>query len=115
MPSTLGHKLLAGLVDSKKGVHEFLELDLNSDLFTELEDKVYQYINHHVMKYGVIPASDTIKDETGVALPAVKEPPTYYLEQVRNRQLQTSLKSALQKSAVLLNNDNPIAALKDLQ
>lgn len=111
MANTLGHKLLSGLLSSDNGVQEFLKMDLRPELFTEGEAEVYDYLNHHVMKFGVLPKQKTVEDEVGTKLPKADEPPAYYLEHVENRQLQRNMKLAMQDAKEKLNSDDPNAAM----
>ncbi len=111
MATTLGYKLIAGLLASEKGVQEFLKMNLNDELFTEGEGEVFDYVEQHVMKYGVLPQTETVEKEVGVSMPEAPEPPEYYLQHVENRQLHRGMKVVMQEAKDILNNDNPQVAL----
>ena len=102
MDST-GAELLAAIVDSKKGLDEFVNLDLQPQLFVAGEElDAYQFIYHHVNKHGVIPTRDTLVEE-GWELPKTKEPASYYLKKVEKRQLHTTMRNATIQVRQLIN------------
>lgn len=68
-----------------------------SELMTETELPVYQFIVGHIQKHGVIPDVQTIAQHTGVDLSIipVKEPSSYYRGLMSRRYVERQLKNTI--------------------
>lgn len=111
MVASAGKKLLGSIVDSENSVEEFVEMQLDKSLFVGVEEDVFEYMNHHVSKYGVMPSRETINNETEIELPKTKEPPNYYYDHVQNRYVQREMKQVFLDGQDLLNQKKPQEAL----
>ncbi len=106
---SVGYNLLSSVLHSEKGAEEFLKLDLTEKLFIGEEKETFQFIHQHVRKHGVTPTPKTLYKEIGELLDSVDEPPTFYLDKVEARYIQTKVKQAL------LNADEQLVAKKPLE
>jgi replicative DNA helicase len=115
-----GSKLLLGLVDSgEKGFAEFMEFQLDKQIFKGDEAELFDFIRTHAMGYGSLPKRKTVKkfaNENAITIPtkeAIDEPPKYYLDQIETRNLKLGLKGAMM-DAEKLRLTNPDASLDAL-
>ena len=83
-----GLKLLAAALDTG-GTATLREMQ--ADYFIDNEKEVYEYIRRHYRRYRELPSFETIREETGVRLPATQEPYTYYMERVVDRKLYNEI------------------------
>lgn len=113
---SIGAKLLASLLDGEKGTEQFLKMGLTKEMFPGAETDIFEYVETHVAKHGVLPERSTIEAETGDTLPSkAPEPPTYYLEHVEKRYLQQTLKHTLLDAEGHLKKKEPQEALSIIQ
>lgn len=109
--SSVGRKLLSSLI-YKGDVKEFLELDLFADLFKESEANLFQFMMDHMAGYGVMPSVDTIEEKIGDVLVDASEPPTYYMDELEKRYLQSSVKRLVTEANNALMEQDPEKAFK---
>jgi replicative DNA helicase len=111
---SVGLRLLAALVDSERGVDEFVRLRLDESMFMgEAEAEAFQFVSAHLMKYGKMPARVTLREAGITHLPkgTQAEPPRFYFDKMRERYVFYNLKNMLQNVEVELNEDRPTTAL----
>ena len=115
-----GSKLLMGLVDSgKKGFAEFMDYQLQEEMFKGDETELFAYVRQHAMGYGKLPERKTIlkwasKHQTSIpSAEAIVEPPKFYLDKVEHRNLKLGLLRAM-KDAEETRQEDPQASLDTL-
>jgi replicative DNA helicase len=64
-------------------------------LFKGEEEKLWNYFDHHVKKYGTVPDFELVKADTGFDLAAQLQPAEFYLDKARANYTQTSLTSLM--------------------
>lgn len=103
-----GRKLLSSLIHSGD-VDQYIKMGLSKELFRESEQILFEAIHSHMMKFGVLPHPETINALKGLEEGVVStvEPPSYYLEEVSKRYLQTRLSVAVAQSHELLLQKQP--------
>lgn len=111
--STVGRRLLSAVVE-QGNVKEFLKMQLAPDLFRDSELELYQYITNHLAKYGKIPKPETIAGTSGFesALVLAPEPPEFYLHEVEQRYLNTTLKDMVSEAIDMLKEKKGEETLK---
>lgn len=92
---SLGALFFAAVV---KGVTpcSYLQMGISEKLFpVEAEASLFKFFDAHVRKHASLPAAATILAHTGVKLPDVKEPPSYYLEGLQRRYTEDSVERTM--------------------
>lgn len=108
--SSIGLKLLSSVVGTGS-IQEFIGLGLEEHLFRGSEVEVFQFINKHVMSFGVIPSVDTVLEKVGGhALVDASEPPEFYLVEAEKRYIQSALKKMITDTQECLVKQDPDAA-----
>jgi replicative DNA helicase len=64
-------------------------------LFKGEEEKLWNYFDNHVKKYGVMPDFELVKADTGFDLAAQIQPAEFYLDKARANYTQTSLNALM--------------------
>ena len=108
--SSIGLKLLSSVVGTGS-IQEFIGLGLEERLFRGSEVEVFQFLNKHVMSFGVIPSVDTVLEKIGGhALVDAPEPPEFYLVEAEKRYIQSTLKKMITDTQECLVKQDPEAA-----
>jgi replicative DNA helicase len=89
-----------------------VHMQLRPDLFRDNEATLFALVTDHLTKHGKIPHPDTVETELGDVLVETEEPPSYYLEGVEKRYLQTKMKSAVISAQDFLKDEDPESAFK---
>ncbi len=111
--ATLGLKYLAAIVDAADLKPLTAAGDM-SGFFRPNEEPVYTFIKEFAAAHGKIPSDVTVEAHTGVELPEVAEPHTYYLKEVEKRFTEKSIRDAVADASKLLKpgkSKDPEAAL----
>lgn len=95
MKATLGLSFLRAATGGLN-LTEFIHLGELEYLFTANELPAYEFVREHTAKHGTLPQVETIELHSGVTLPAVKEPASYYLEHMRQRYVDRGLREAIE-------------------
>lgn len=101
----LGKKYVAALVKSGDAKQLFKEGDIRH-LFKANESDLFEFVLEHAKKYQALPDESTIEKHTGVELPESEEPAGYYLDLLKSRHVELSLKKGMQDAAEFLKPDN---------
>lgn len=99
--STVGRRLLSSVVESGSA-QKFLKMKLAEDLFRDSEVELFSLIKNHLMTYGKIPQPETVESVLGGSLVAAPEPPEFYLHEVEQRYLNSTLKDMVAEAIELL-------------
>lgn len=101
--STVGRRLLSAVVE-KGSVQDFIKMKLGEELFRDSEVELYKVIANHLSKYGKLPKQETIlsMDAFNDALIPAPEPADFYLHEVEQRYLNSTLKDMVAESVQLL-------------
>lgn len=85
-------------------IQKFIKLQLSEDLFRDSEVQLYEVIRSHIAQYGAIPKAETITTmpDFASALVQAPEPMEYYMHEVEQRYLNTTLTSMVSTSISLL-------------
>lgn len=116
----LGDKFIGSLVAAENGVHEYFKLRPSRDLFRGPEASLFTFVDQYIQRYGEFPTPEAFDNalkahdiellpESGIA-----EPPQYYLDQLKERQMHRALKSAIEKAAEDLNSGNVKTAYENI-
>lgn len=112
-----GSKLLLGLVDAgEKGFAEFMDYQLQEEMFRGDEADLFAFVKNHAMGYAKLPSRKTINkwaSENAQTVPtsaSISEPPKFYFDQMETRNLKLRLKGAMME-AEKLRLDHPADAL----
>lgn len=110
---TVGLRLLASLIDSEKGLDDYIKFHMEPELFqSEAEAQLYAMVSTHVLKYGSLPKRSTLKGLGFALLPSKQpEPPQFYFDKCKERYVFSRLKSMLKTIEGDLNDDQPNVAL----
>lgn len=84
-----GKKLIASLLGA--GSVETLRL-AGEELFEDDELAIFRFVKTHYRRYGELPATSTVEQETRQLLPSAPESVEYYLKRVYDRKLFVSLR-----------------------
>ena len=111
--ASIGREFVAAVV-AAEDIEAFIRFGAIDHLFRPTELPLHEFVKGHVGKHGKLPAPETIEDETGEELPAVKEPPSYYYDKMANRHIEGVIKKANADVRDLLQPGakDPTAALK---
>jgi replicative DNA helicase len=99
--STVGRKLLSAIL-KKNDPAAWVKLGVSEDLFKDSEKVLFTFMHDHVLKFGKLPAPETVVENLGDVLLDVPEPPEFYLEQAERRHLHNSLKMMIIQTQDLL-------------
>lgn len=66
-----------------------------SHLFKGEEEKLWNYFDSHIKKYGTLPDFDLVKADTGFDLAAQLQPPEFYLDRARDNHVQQTLMATM--------------------
>jgi replicative DNA helicase len=92
---SLGALFFASVVKST-APYNYLQMGVSAKLFTtDAELGLFKFFDEHVRKHATLPAAETIAAHTGVKLPDVKEPPSYYLEGLQRRYTEDSVERTM--------------------
>lgn len=96
-----GRALVSAILASQ--VNDLHTLVVPDAYLTESEKDALDYIKHHVHTHGVIPDTSTLQEHVDTFAPAlVKEPPSYYLEQLKNRHFYRTINTAMKEARALM-------------
>lgn len=101
---TLGTLFLSALIE-RGTVHEFLRYGPLKHLFKNTERPLFTVFESHVRRHGTFPRRTTVARETGERLPKAPEVPGYYLEKLRQRYIDLSLRKAVDRAAAIQAED----------
>ena len=110
--------MLMGLIDSgDKGFAEFMDYQLQEEMFKGDEKDLFLFVKKHAMGYAKLPERETVeswaKEETTSIPSEVPEPPKYYFDKLEHRNLKLNLLRAM-KSAEEVRQDDPVESLSSL-
>lgn len=111
--ATAGRKLLSSLVYTGN-LQDVLDLDLFPELFRASEVELFEFIYGFMSEYGQIPSPETVEEKLGEVLAQAPEPPKFYMDEVENRYLQTTIKKMLVDASNKLQEQDPEQAYAGL-
>ena len=80
--NTTGAQFFAAVVDSPKGLDEYINAAVTREMFLEVEQSLFDFVEAHIKEHGAVPHRQTILTELGIELPQTVEPPSYYVKYV---------------------------------
>ncbi len=112
MKSSIGLRFLAALC-YENNLSNYLAAGETKHLFNAGETQAAEYVAKHVLQFGALPKLETVETHTDAELEAQPEPSDYYLEHLKQRYLDTGLRSSVQAVTKLLKGDgkDPRAAV----
>ncbi len=112
---SLGKRFIAAVL-SQGSTYEFISYGNIAHVFRPSELDVYEFVRGFVKEYGAMPTEETILAHTGEALVEAKEPAEYYLDLLRERHIELTVKKGIKEASENLGTDNkdPEAALQTL-
>jgi replicative DNA helicase len=112
-------RFLSAAIQSGK-VENFLKYGPVKHLFKGEEEKLWNYFDDHVKKYGSLPDYNIIKADTGFDLSDQPQPPEFYLDRAKENYIQQELMGAFSgifekhlKQGMAANN-SPSEGLKQI-
>lgn len=82
--------------------------DLDRDLFVEEDERrLFQQIRRHLREHGDLPYPETMEQDTGIELPEVLEPYSFYHEQIHKRALHNASLPLLARLRETLTEQEP--------
>ena len=113
-----GSKLLMGLIDSgDKGFAEFMDYQLEEEMFKGDEQELFVFVKKHAMGYAKLPERETVETwakENAASIPSeIPEPAKYYFDKLEHRNLKLNLLRAM-KSAEEVRQEDPVESLSSL-
>lgn len=115
-----GSKMLMGLIDSgDKGFAEFMDYQLEEEMFKGDEKDLFLFVKKHAMAYAKLPERDTTEtwaDENAISVSSeetIPEPPKFYFDKLEYRNLKLNLLRAM-KSAEEVRQEDPVESLSSL-
>jgi replicative DNA helicase len=113
--ASAGKDFLAALVRSED-TQEYIKAGKFSGMLKPNEVPLFDFIESHINKYGVLPSLDTIWEDLGVKLPALKEPPQFYHDRLKNRHIEARIKRSVAEVRNLLEpgEKKPLEAMAAL-
>lgn len=94
MLSSVQRFVAAAIQDGK--IEHLLKHGQVGHLFTGDEKKLWEYVDAHVKKYGVLPHFELVKADTGHDLCAQPQPAEFYLDRAREHHIQQTLLNTFQ-------------------
>lgn len=101
MNGTIGKRFLAAVV-KESSVSNYLRFGDIAKLFKNHESPMYEFVDAHVKKHGVVPNAQTVLEGVKEDLPDIVEPSTFYFDQLRDRHIELTMKAAVQKAGEML-------------
>jgi replicative DNA helicase len=110
---SVGRKLLTALIDSDKGLGEFIRLGVTREVFAGPDElALFELVSDHVKHYGKMPSRETCTELGAPPLyDSVAEPPAFYYDRCSERYVFHRLRSMLKDVETKMNADAPKDAL----
>lgn len=105
-------QLLAAIID-EKSAPLLREIDPEVLLTLQEEKEAFRYLRRHFENHKVIPSHETLRDNTGIVLPNVEEPASYYMQRCRERALSNFVKEPYSRLQDALQNPRTTITLMD--
>lgn len=113
MRESLGLQYLAAAL--REPLERFLAVgDLRPLLRTPAEERAYTFIRGHVLKHGRLPRPATVEQRAKTPMGRQREPASYYLDNLRLRRIDRTLRSLVDDASGRLNEDKDPRGALDL-
>lgn len=106
---SFGKMYLSAVLEAGSVTAFFKDGDI-SHLLTADEGEAYEFVREFAKKHHAIPQLETIEQHTGQALMPHKEPATFYVELLRERYTERTMKKAMQDASEFFKPDKKNAS-----
>lgn len=112
--STAGLRVLRGILDLDPKTAGGELAKVQPYLTYDEDKKAFDFIRGHLVKFGTLPAPDTLLDQKSVFLPPLTEPYAFEVEQLKNRFIEDAMRTASDAASTLLLDNKAGEALQTL-
>lgn len=104
--SELAEQFIAALVDAGDPKFLISHPEIGAYLgHSQTDASLYALVDEHLRKYGKLPDRSTLEVAWGTKLPSIKEPPKFYMDQLRPMHVRRTLQSATVEAQPLMLKD----------